>query len=132
MGYIVQKRKRDDDGALTHFSRSEIVQFIEDTLFEQNVSDQAADKADFLLAMWNQMGTVKPIRGSRNDIEGSTFYRFTVHGGMNQNDIIRAVKDRYPSQSVEFYIQIDAMREALNAYRDKFGEQATLATDYSS
>lgn len=132
IGHVVQQRKDRDDGPLTHFTRREVVEYIENTLFERGVSDEAADKAEFLLARWERMDLIKSIGASRNDIEGSDFYRFTVNGRMDQDNIIRAVTEDYQTRTAEFYIEIDAMEEALNAYRDKHGTQATLASEYGA
>jgi hypothetical protein len=36
------------------------------------------------------------------------------------------VTDNYLEQTSEFYIEVEAMREALDDYRDEYGEQSTL------
>jgi len=126
VGHVVQRREDEDDGPLTHFSREEIVDYIQDTLFERGVSEEASDKTDHLLARWKQMEAITGIRDSRNDIDGSEFYRFTVNGKLSQDNVIEAVTDDYLDQTSEFYIEIEAMREALDDYRNKYGEQSTL------
>ena len=72
------------------------------------------------------MEVITGIRESRNDIDGSEFYRFTVNGRLSQDNVIETVTDNYLEQTSEFYIKIEAMREALDDYRDEYGEQSTL------
>lgn len=126
VGHVVQRREDKDDGPLTHFSREEIVDYIEDTLFERGVSEEASDKTDHLLERWEQMEAITGIKDRRNDIDGTEFYRFTVNGKLSQDNVIEAVTDNYLEQTSEFYIEVEAMREALDDYRDEYGEQSTL------
>lgn len=132
IGHVVKQRKKRDDGPLTHFTRGELVEFIESTLFQRDVSDEATTKAEFLLARWERMGLIKSIKASRNSIDGDDFYRFAVNGSMDQDNIIDAVTEDYQGQSAEFYIEIDAMEEALDAYRDEHGQQTTLTSGFDT
>ena len=130
IGHIVQQREDKGDGPSTHFTREEIESHIEETLFKQGVSDEAEDRTEYLLTRWEEMDLITRIQSSRNEIDGEEFYRFTVDGGMSQDNILREVTSEYKELSINFQIKVDAMEVALEAYRGKFGEQATLGTNY--
>lgn len=132
IGHIVKVREDLGDGPNTHFTRSELEEYIQNTLFEQGVKERAADRAEYLLTRWKRMDLVTSINSSRNNISGDDFYRFTANGGQSQDNIIEEIIDDYQSNTVQFHIEVEAMEEALNAYRDKHGEQATLTSTYTS
>lgn len=132
IGHVVQCREERDDGPLTHFARKEIEEYIERTLFEVGMSEEASDKTELLLTRWDQMGLIRPVSTSRNDIKGSDFYRFTVSGNQSQENILKEITRNYQSDSVQFEMEIEAMKWALEAYRDEYGEQTTLMEKFSS
>lgn len=132
IGNVVKKRENNDDGPLSHFARRELEEYIESTLFQRGVSEESIQKAEILLSRWERMDLIKSIKASRNDIVGDDFYRFDVNGSLDQDNIIKAVTEDYHAQTAEFYIEIDAMEEALDAYRDEYGEQTTLTSGFDS
>lgn len=130
LGHIVTRRENRGDGPSTHFTRREIEEYISNTVFEMEVSAEAAEKTEYLLARWEQMDVIISIRPSRNEIEGDEFYRFTVPGNKSQTEILEQIMGDYEEKTIRFNIELDAMRHALEAYRDEYGEQATLTSQY--
>ena len=131
VGHIVQIREENDDGPLTHFAREEIEDYISDTLFGSDMSEESSHKTDVLLTRWDQMEVIRSVSSSRNDIDGEEFYRFVASANKSQEDIIETVTSNYQDRTVDFRIDIDAMEQALEVYRDEYGEQATLASEYN-
>jgi len=131
LGHIVTLRETEEDGPSTHFAKKEVEEYISDTVFETGISAEAAQITDYLIARWNQMEVIISISDSRNDIEGEEFYRFNISGNKNQSEIIEQIKRGYKEKAVEFKIEIDAMKHALDAFRDEYGEQSTLSSEYT-
>jgi len=77
------------------------------------------------------MAIIRSIAPSRNDIDGDDFYRFTADGSKSQDKVVNDIIGNYQAETVDFYIEIDAMEEALAAYRGEYGEQATLSDIYN-
>jgi len=130
-GHVVQQRQDRGDGPITHFTREEVEDYIEDTLFEQEIKEEAVERAEFLLTRWEQMEIIRSIAPGRNDIDGDNFYRFTADGSKSQDKVVNDIIGNYQAETVDFYIEIDAMEEALAAYRGEYGEQATLSDIYN-
>lgn len=131
LGHTVALRETKDDGPSTHFAEREIKEYISDTVFKTSISAEAAQVTNRLIARWEQMEVIVSIRESRNEIEGENFYRFNTSGNKSQSEIIEQIKDGYKEKTVEFNIEVDAMTDALDAFRDEYGEQATLSPRYT-